>query len=1764
MKLTRILFFACGLLVLTGSWSRADAAIGQLWAKHEGSASYYEEMDHYVAVVSDAQGNVFTAGTAQDTVADSLCYVTTKYNQWGRIVWRSFDRYPQFYPYLDTPPPTPQLVLDTSGNLYLGETEQIIYGGAPNPLHWIRVIKFNGSNGSKLWNQAYLFGGPMGYYHDSYLSGMVYDSVYRNLFLASTEYWWHSDSSYSNYDLGIEKINPNDGSAVWDSAYAQSRVMTANDIATGICLSAITRNPVITGYCQSRNSVGGIFYNWVTASFDRTSGARLWARPWRRDSVADDEMPWAITSDSTGIYVAGGIYQDNESQYGWALLKLQLGGSIVNADTDYTNENVYYDNWLTSVKTTVGTSGRAYAAGWVDRDATNSLDWLVIGDTSGPRQTSLLRHLWRTTKDDGLQNDDQAAAVVLDNQDRPWVMGYLDRDSVYDWGVSRFAADGSSSPNLSYHRNDNWDDAATPTALAVRDTNHIYVGGFTLNDSSDENHTVVRFGANIPSAALDSFRDSTFAWRDTVDSGATVRVNAFYHNTGYSLAMPKIKASLSPFYADSSVDTVGAPPESSRAVLMTHRWTAGARGPGVMKCTLAMAGDTSPANNLRTRNVFVRVGDVAPDSLGVADTVDEGVAFTPAARVHNFGNTSATFPIAFRVGDTIKTFTVNALPPDSTRRVTFPAFTMPRGKYRVRTYTQLSYDLRRSNDTLNRSDSIFVRYRDIACRSILAPVGSYVESVSVTPSATFKNMGNVTTTFRVDFVIPPPSDQAQLPVFGVQPLFPDLLPRSLAPLLPAPQFSPKLFSSTPQLAPVLSGSAKNPGTLKSVVRSPQSSIPASPQPPAFSSRLALLLPHSLAPYSAVRTPRSALGTDGTYHDSILSITLAAGDSSIRSFTSWLATPTGSYQARAYSVYALDQLHSNDTVYQAFTVARHDVACTHLLAPTGGVDSNSAVTPACSLYNYGSGSENYSVRMTIGAFYNQTASVTSHASGTRIYVTFPAWSVQQARGSYQVRCSTELTTDANHANDRQTGTVQVSVHDVAAVSIQAPTGVLAPGSVIPRATVRNHGSVPETFKAFIRIIGGAGWTDSLVLTLASGRDSVLNFRNWNATPGSFATRCSTFLAADADHRNDTVSNTFLVIGHDIAAVSIEAPSGAILPGPVTPRATVHNYGSVTETFKAFVRILGGTPWTDSLTLTLASGHDSLIGFSSWLAAPGNYATRCSTFLAADDNHANDTVSNSFLVLSPDVGVTAILAPRDTVFPGIILPSATVHNYSTETESFRVFFRISGAGSYFDSVAVTLAGGRDTVLSFAGWSVTPGTYATRCSTGLAIDVNHANDVLAGSFVVRPLILAGWTRMANVLQNPKHKNVKDGGALAYATQTGNDSGFVFAFKGNNTYEFYRYNVVNEGWLTRDSIPAYNRNMKKKAVKKGSSLVMGGNGRLYATKGNNTYDYWEYAPGSGGLAGVWTQKADVPPGTKAMREGAGAVAVQSAGLDTNYIYLLKGSGTYEFYRYSVEGNTWATLASAPAGASGKSFKNGSALTYDGGDTIFCVKGSYNEFFAYSISGRNWTTRETLPRIAPPGSRKTKVKDGSGLAYDRRVIYALKGGNTNEFWTYDCNARHWYVADPMPTFSKKVKGGGALTFGSGRCWAFRGNNTLEFWQYKSPLGDLMPLAQSPQGEGAQSSSATRSLQFALSVSPNPFTASLPLSISYSLPIPGEVSLKLYDVTGKLVTTLASGHHPAGSYSYSLLTTHYSLVSGIYLLKYEAAGERTTQKLIVE
>jgi hypothetical protein len=90
---------------------------------------------------------------------------------------------------------------------------------------------------------------------------------------------------------------------------------------------------------------------------------------------------------------------------------------------------------------------------------------------------------------------------------------------------------------------------------------------------------------------------------------------------------------------------------------------------------------------------------------------------------------------------------------------------------------------------------------------------------------------------------------------------------------------------------------------------------------------------------------------------------------------------------------------------------------------------------------------------------------------------------------------------------------------------------------------------------------------------------------------------------------------------------------------------------------------------------------------------------------------------------------------------------------------------------------------------------------------------------------------------------------------------------------------------------------------------------------------------------------------------------------------------------------------------------------------------------------------------------------------------------------------------------------------------------------------------------GRQPSAVSRLL-----ISPNPFSGTA--TIRYTLPQAGSYSLKLYDITGQLVTILAEGFRSAGTSSLRLSPS--SFASGLYILKLETPAGSVTQKLIVE
>src|SRR4030095_6445478 len=79
---------------------------------------------------------------------------------------------------------------------------------------------------------------------------------------------------------------------------------------------------------------------------------------------------------------------------------------------------------------------------------------------------------------------------------------------------------------------------------------------------------------------------------------------------------------------------------------------------------------------------------------------------------------------------------------------------------------------------------------------------------------------------------------------------------------------------------------------------------------------------------------------------------------------------------------------------------------------------------------------------------------------------------------------------------------------------------------------------------------------------------------------------------------------------------------------------------------------------------------------------------------------------------------------------------------------------------------------------------------------------------------------------------------------------------------------------------------------------------------------------------------------------------------------------------------------------------------------------------------------------------------------------------------------------------------------------------------------------------------------------PNPFNPET--IIRFDIPVRDFVEIKLYDITGKLVSTLFEGEKSQGSYEYKLNANHYNLSTGVYFVLIRTkSGLILSQKIIL-
>lgn len=471
---------------------------------------------------------------------------------------------------------------------------------------------------------------------------------------------------------------------------------------------------------------------------------------------------------------------------------------------------------------------------------------------------------------------------------------------------------------------------------------------------------------------------------------------------------------------------------------------------------------------------------------------------------------------------------------------------------------------------------------------------------------------------------------------------------------------------------------------------------------------------------------------------------------------------------------------------------------------------------------------------------------------------------------------------------------------------------------------------------------------------------------------------------------------------------------------------------------------------------------------------------------------------------------------------------------------------------DSVLVTnpIAPNETLSLVFQKSIAQADTYNLTAWTAYPLDEFPLNDR-----IVKRIRISGWLRLKDMPSTISRKGVNHGGAVV----TYND--MLYAFRGNNSNEFYKYLPALDSWLACAPMPYAQKpdgTPIPKKVKQGGALVVS-ESLIYAFKGGGTNEFWAYYP----AADTWQQVQSIPKfyrnSTKAKKVKIGAALTCYAG----NIYAFKGGNTRELWVYLPVHDSWSPRCSLLS-IDKKMIKGGGALATMG-DSIFAfVGGKSNHFYMYVPSYDTWIRRaEPSFDPRPPAKAKRLVKDGGALLCLERKLYAFKGGNTNHFGYYDALADTWFTLEIIPGI-KKVKSGGALTACQGIIYALKGGNTKELWSYTPPNEVIMPEQARNQNASVSQSQVTGTdrikLDFGLNVLPNPIQKHA--TLYYSIQTAGRYRIKLYNASGQLIQTVLDNFIEAGKYA--LPVNSEKLSRGVYFLSLESERGRADKKLIIQ
>jgi len=225
----------------------------------------------------------------------------------------------------------------------------------------------------------------------------------------------------------------------------------------------------------------------------------------------------------------------------------------------------------------------------------------------------------------------------------------------------------------------------------------------------------------------------------------------------------------------------------------------------------------------------------------------------------------------------------------------------------------------------------------------------------------------------------------------------------------------------------------------------------------------------------------------------------------------------------------------------------------------------------------------------------------------------------------------------------------------------------------------------------------------------------------------------------------------------------------------------------------------------------------------------------------------------------------------------------------------------------------------------------------------------------------------------------------------------------------------------------------------------------------------------------------------------------------------------------------------------------------------LYAHQAKYHGFYAYDLATLAWGPLLTgMPLVGMLG-RSKKSKDGGCAALLGNYIYALKGGNTQEFWRYTTPSGPWLELETVPAFGrtmkeKRVKNGADVTATTDALYALKGNKTNELWRYRpAQYAFRDPLPGRAGAIGLQSDDGRTGVMSTLLLTGG-------MNLNYSLPAGRRLDLCVIDVAGRTVLArsdiapcdrliLDLGRRPRGVYFIRLQTGNDTVERKVLLAK---------------